>query len=174
MERWNSGEDHGGVTVDELRTLLDETRQVAQLLTSVLEDEAGTGAGDEKQRAVGAPLQGIGATPEGTSGHGVRSPAETGVASEASLPSVTRPLDHAEAWAALEIRYRPVVLELLTAAEWTPEAFTAVVRSHGLFPAGTLDVVNEWAEEQFGDLLLEEGDPLLVHRDLLGGAPFKE
>ena len=24
MERWNSGEDHGGVTVEELRTLLDE------------------------------------------------------------------------------------------------------------------------------------------------------
>jgi hypothetical protein len=24
MERWNSGDDHGGVTVEELKTLLDE------------------------------------------------------------------------------------------------------------------------------------------------------
>ena len=24
MERWNSGEDHGGVTVEELKTLLDD------------------------------------------------------------------------------------------------------------------------------------------------------
>ncbi len=26
MDRWNSGEDHGGVTVEELRSLLDDWR----------------------------------------------------------------------------------------------------------------------------------------------------
>ena len=26
MDRWNSGEDHGGVTLDELKTLLDDWR----------------------------------------------------------------------------------------------------------------------------------------------------
>ena len=30
MDRWDSGEDHGGVTVEELKTLLDDWRAPAR------------------------------------------------------------------------------------------------------------------------------------------------
>jgi hypothetical protein len=35
-------------------------------------------------------------------------------------------------------------------------------------PAGTLDVINEWSQDRFGEPILEEdGDDLMVHAGLV-------
>jgi hypothetical protein len=67
----------------------------------------------------------------------------------------------------LDARYHVLVAELLTGESWPAAEFQALVRRHGLFPAGAVEVVNEWAEEYLGDLLIEEGDPYCIQRELV-------
>jgi len=45
--------------------------------------------------------------------------------------------------------------------------FKSLVRSKNLMPEDALARINEWAEESLGDMLIEEGEPLRINRNLL-------
>jgi uncharacterized tellurite resistance protein B-like protein len=70
-------------------------------------------------------------------------------------------------FAGLPERFVPVLQALLERATLAPDAFDALVRAWGLLPADTMSRINEWAETEFGDTLIEEGDPLIIRQDLI-------
>jgi hypothetical protein len=68
----------------------------------------------------------------------------------------------------LDPRYHSAVAEIVTRPEWSRPDFDTLVRSRSLMPSATLDIVNEWAMDTFGDPILEEDeDRLLVHVQLI-------
>jgi hypothetical protein len=68
----------------------------------------------------------------------------------------------------LVVRYRGVLSKLCTRRSWHRAEFEMLVRDHSLMPAGTLDVINEWSQDRFGEPILEEaGDDLIVHAGLV-------
>jgi len=70
--------------------------------------------------------------------------------------------------AGLTPRFRPFVDRIARQPTWTRDELDRVARELGLMLGGAIDIVNEWADEQFGDLLLiEEGDSFLVQGELL-------
>ena len=69
--------------------------------------------------------------------------------------------------ASLDLRYRPLVQKLAERDSWSRQEFEGLVAQHKLLPLGAFDAVNEWADEQFGDFVLEGDDPIAFHRSLL-------
>lgn len=67
----------------------------------------------------------------------------------------------------LDPRYHSLLATLLTSETWPSGTFASLVREQGLMPANAVAVINEWAEEAWGDLLIEEGDPLTIQLALV-------
>ncbi len=141
---------------DRVQAILQETREVASLLTEALAEVEGALEVPHLEPAV---------------------PREERVErSEKGVPSpysfLTPPhslLAAADArFEGLPERYHAVLGVLTTRETWAAGDYARIVRDHSLFPSGLLDVVNEWAEERLGDWLLEDGDPVVVYRDRLG------
>ena len=131
-----------------LRSIMRDTEHVAQMLTAAMAEFEGD------QEEVLGPDVSPEPSPEPVSGP--QKATQTAEVNESHFDL-----------AGLEVRYHGLVTALLAAEEWTPQEFEGLVRSHGLFPAGTLDVVNEWAEEYLGDLLIEEGDLVRIQIELV-------
>jgi uncharacterized tellurite resistance protein B-like protein len=69
----------------------------------------------------------------------------------------------------LDQRYYPVLNELLTREAWQPQKIDTLARKHGFMRSGMLGVINEWAMEQFGDLLVDDGQaPYTINRGSMG------
>jgi uncharacterized tellurite resistance protein B-like protein len=69
----------------------------------------------------------------------------------------------------LDGRYHPVLAELLTRDEWQPQEIDILARKYGFMRSGMLGVINEWAMEQFGDLLVDDEQvPHTINRGGLG------
>jgi hypothetical protein len=45
--------------------------------------------------------------------------------------------------------------------------FAALAQKHGLFPAGAMETINEWAFERFEEPLLDEGEPIEIAHHLI-------
>jgi len=68
----------------------------------------------------------------------------------------------------LEKRHSQVLADLCARPAWLRSDFEELVRRHSLMPSGAMDRINEWAQDCFNDLILEEdGDQLIVHIGLL-------
>lgn len=68
----------------------------------------------------------------------------------------------------LPASYQPLATALLAQKEWGRAAFQEEVRRHRLMPSAALDRINEWAMENFEDvLILEQGDRLVIQFGLL-------
>jgi tellurite resistance protein len=48
--------------------------------------------------------------------------------------------------------------------------FAALAQKHGLFPAGAIETINEWAFERFEEPVLDEGEPIEVAHHLIRSA----
>jgi len=71
--------------------------------------------------------------------------------------------------AGLDERYYPVIAELLTREEWQPQDLDSLARRHGFMRSGMLGVINDWAMEQFGELLVDDQQvPHTINRSTLG------
>jgi len=44
--------------------------------------------------------------------------------------------------------------------------FNGLANDLGLMPLDVYDAINEWADEQLGDFLLDGDDPITVHKEL--------
>jgi uncharacterized tellurite resistance protein B-like protein len=129
-----------------LQTILQETEQVAQMLGDALSASAEEDAEvviAEVQRASASPIE----------------PLATPVETADSSPSCVFP--------GLDMRYHIVVAELLSRDAWAPEDFESMDRKHNVMPAGMLEAINAWSDENHGDFLIEEGESFTINRTLL-------
>jgi hypothetical protein len=123
--------------------LMQETRQVAVLLDEAMPDDPSAGESTAEEVPQAAPSS--------------RSETET----ETTTAAEAR-------FEGLVTRYRAVLAALCTRRSWRRAEFETLVRDHALMPAGTLDVINEWSQDRFGEPILEEdGDDLMVHAGLV-------
>jgi uncharacterized tellurite resistance protein B-like protein len=56
----------------------------------------------------------------------------------------------------LEPRYHTALASLLARPSWPKTEFDDLARHHGLMPSSLFDVLNEWAQERLGDLIIED------------------
>lgn len=73
----------------------------------------------------------------------------------------------ASRFAGLDSKYHAVAERVFTKDQWTREELSAVAREHQLMLLSVFDALNEWADEQLGDFVLEGDDPIVVQRSLL-------
>ncbi len=72
----------------------------------------------------------------------------------------------------LKSRFHLALAELLARPSWHMQTFEDLVRRHRLMRSEAVDVINEWALECFGDLLLvDDGDCLTVQTHLITEQP---
>ncbi len=67
----------------------------------------------------------------------------------------------------LDAKFRPIVQRLAAHDDWSRAEFDALAREYQLMPLSVFDSINEWADQQLGDFLLEGEDSITVHRPLL-------
>ena len=135
------------VTLDEnlLRRILGETHEVARMLGEAMREIDP----DESEPAItDIPVEPLPPPPP-------------------PLPPVTD-----RRFEGLDLRYHSALAELLTRTVWSKGDFEELVRRHSLMPSGTLDVVNEWAQDRLDDLIIEDGgDGLTVNTSLITERP---
>jgi len=128
-----------------LQTILQETEQVAQMLGDAL-----TASAEEEAEVIVTEAQRVHTETDGA-------PA-TEDAKGTGLSQV---------YAGLDQRYHVVIVELLSRETWAPEEFEALARKYNVMPAGMLETINAWSDENHGDFLIEEGACYTVNRTLL-------
>jgi uncharacterized tellurite resistance protein B-like protein len=64
-------------------------------------------------------------------------------------------------------RFGALLAEILLRDELPASEFESLVRAQGLMPADAVARINEWAEENLGEFLIEEGEPIVIHRELM-------
>jgi uncharacterized tellurite resistance protein B-like protein len=128
-----------------LQTILQETEEVAQMLGDALAVSS-----EEEAEDIVTEAQRLRAGPSGA------------WSDEESESSGT-----AQIYNGLDPRYQSVVAELLSRAIWTVEDFGALARKHNVMPAGMLEAINTWSDENYGDFLIEGSERYTVNRSLL-------
>lgn len=92
------------------------------------------------------------------------------VATDLVQPDVGVPAEEScsLSWNRLAPRFAPFVDRIARQPTWTRGDLDKLARELGLMLSGTIDTINEWADEQFGDfLLIDEGNRFLVQGELL-------
>lgn len=81
--------------------------------------------------------------------------------------SVTVQLTSESRFPGLGSPYGRLLERLLTRPSWTHREVNALARELDLDPAAGLLAINEWALDVYGDFMVEEGDSLVVNRELV-------
>jgi peptidoglycan hydrolase-like protein with peptidoglycan-binding domain/uncharacterized tellurite resistance protein B-like protein len=124
---------------DRLKAISENTQKVNQLLSKVFADEA-----------------------DPTETTGERPAAADEGADEASSDALPNEFE------GLAPQYRGFLLETLSRPEWQRQDLDTLARSHDLMTDGAVETINEWSFDRFGDAVLEDGDPIKVHSQLVG------
>ena len=69
--------------------------------------------------------------------------------------------------ASLDTKFHAIAQRLASRDTWTRNEFDTLAREHQLLPLSVFDGINEWADQQLGDFLLDGEDSITVHRSLL-------
>ena len=67
----------------------------------------------------------------------------------------------------LDASHQSFMKELVKKDEWNVDELEGLAHQHNLMPSGALDVINEWAMEQYSDLLIQGDGPYEVDKTLL-------
>jgi hypothetical protein len=92
--------------------------------------------------------------------------AEIFVEEEPTPPS--REDAHAGPLAGLDAEHAALLTRLLSRGEWTREEFDQAAIAAGLMPGGAMETINEWAFDNHGEPLLEDGEAVTVNLALVG------
>jgi len=79
--------------------------------------------------------------------------------SPSSVGNSKQPLD-------LDDRHKAVLRQLLQRSHWTMQQLRMLTSSVGLMPLACLARLNEWTADNYGDVLLEGEDPIIVNQNL--------
>lgn len=64
-------------------------------------------------------------------------------------------------------QFRPFFDAICARDEWSEQDAKQLAREHHVMLSGAIEAINDWAQEKWGDWLIEEGNPLLIRRELL-------
>jgi hypothetical protein len=67
----------------------------------------------------------------------------------------------------LDAEHSTLVTRLLARPEWSRADFDGAATVVGLMPDGAMEAINEWAFDKYGDPLIEDGDHVVINRELL-------
>jgi len=70
-------------------------------------------------------------------------------------------------FAGLDARHALLLDEVCNRDIIDQATFAALAQKHGLFPAGAMETINEWAFERFEEPLLDEGEPIEIAHHLI-------
>jgi hypothetical protein len=62
---------------------------------------------------------------------------------------------------------KPFFEEIITKKEWLIDEVNALARKYNVTVSAALEEINTWADENLGDFLIEEGDNIIVNKELL-------
>jgi uncharacterized tellurite resistance protein B-like protein len=62
----------------------------------------------------------------------------------------------------LESRYYPILYEILKLNNLNMDEFDKIVRNFGCMPQATVQEINTWSDEEFGDFLLEDNNGTII------------
>jgi restriction system protein len=83
-------------------------------------------------------------------------------------PPPVVPIVNAPAWLkTLGSKYQGITARIVTKSQWSRMEFQQLATDFKLMPLGVVDALNEWADEQFGDFLLDGDDPVTVNMAIL-------
>lgn len=71
----------------------------------------------------------------------------------------------------LEAKYRAIAARIVEKSTWSRAEFHNLSAEYKLMPLGVIDALNEWADEQLGDFLLEGDDPISINSSILPTQP---
>ena len=88
-------------------------------------------------------------------------------------PTLTlTPAPETPAWlGSLDVKYRGIAARIATKPAWTRTEFQQLAAEFNLMPLGVFDALNEWADEQLGDFLLDGDAPVTVNVSILPKQP---
>jgi peptidoglycan hydrolase-like protein with peptidoglycan-binding domain/tellurite resistance protein len=86
---------------------------------------------------------------------------------EKAAPAEEEVTAPAGAFEGLDLRYKSFLAELLTRPQWQREDLDLLARGHDLMTAGALEAINEWAFDRYGDAIAEDGEPVVIQRQLV-------
>ena len=71
----------------------------------------------------------------------------------------------------LDAKHAAFLGELLLRSHWEEDEYRTLASQFGLMPAGAIETLNEWSLDNFGDLLIEEGQGYTVNQDIQAEFP---
>jgi hypothetical protein len=74
-------------------------------------------------------------------------------------------------FAGLDRQHSELPTRLLMRSDWSREQYEDAAAAVGLMAAGAMETINEWAFDNHGDALLEDGDPVVINASLLPADP---
>lgn len=94
--------------------------------------------------------------------------ADSGPSSESPVPEIP---GEDQPFAGLPQRYWDFLTALVRQDEWPRDGLRNLAKEHKIMLDGAIETINDWACDRHGRLLIEEGDPTLIHAQLLPGVP---
>lgn len=67
----------------------------------------------------------------------------------------------------LDVKYQAIATRIVVKPAWTRTDFQQLAAEFKLMPLGVFDALNEWADEELGDFLLDGDDPVNVNASIL-------
>ncbi len=67
----------------------------------------------------------------------------------------------------LDVRYHAALEDLLAKSDWTVAEIRALATRRNLMPGAIVETINAWADDAFGDFLIDESDGWHVRRELV-------
>ena len=131
-----------GLDMARVSAITNETKQVIELLSSVMDGEQ-----EHDETAV------------------VKTAAENKPNGETRPAVLNR--ENLPAFDGLDVAYHPILRQLLAKDAWSAAELGKIAAECQVMPLKIYDTINEWADEALGDLLLEGEDPILVRRELI-------
>lgn len=75
--------------------------------------------------------------------------------------------DAEDVLAGLDPRHAQLLRELVVRSDWPRAEFDRLAREFDLMPGAAMENLNDWAFGRFDDVLVEEGDPILINLHLI-------
>ena len=123
--------------------ITSETKEVVAILSVLMEDEPGKSIAPSATITLPAP----------------EIPKVSGDSNAAPQPTRFNGLDAA---------FHPILERLLARNSWPKNDFKSLADEFHFMPLSIRDTLNEWADEELGDFILDGEDPVIIRRELIG------